>query len=334
MDFRGLAWFRVMKFSKARWLAMEDAFVYHALVKVNCRNIAVEMISDANYHGPSTIPIHDEAPDLCVGAPLFDWEVNHNNRCRVELCGDSLLVVNWSQGIWPVHNPLFVPVIENAMRNMEQWSATGITARFAWAPMVRHVPRRFNTFADSLANLGKALPDCSCVFGEFEFCCEFEPRYICAFWDGAYTTGETTVGVGWWIRAADRLDAEGQPIWRPRPWFQAHGKCAGTSAAVAEVVAFQCLTLTLHRLFNNQDIDDPLPPWSENAWRFDEPEQFENLPVKLENLEDEASTIYESSSSNSSISRSSSSSSLPNHTDTDDEFENYWDSFVVQGLPS
>lgn len=160
-----------------------------------------------------------------------------------------------------------------------------------------------------------------CVFSEFEFCYEFEPRYIRGYWDGAYSTGSASVGVGWWLRAADKLDSNGQPDWLPQPWFSGYGRCAGTSAAVAEVVAFQCLTPTLNRLFLNLDIDDILPPWNENAWEFDEPDNFEHAPVKIEfDPEDDVCTIYDSSNSSDSgyCSSSSSSSDSPSDKTSDD----------------
>lgn len=191
------------------------------------------------------------------------------------------------------------------------------------APWARHIPRRFNSFADSLANKGKALDTNTCVFSEFEFCCEFEPKYICAYWDSAYSAGSGTVGVGWWLRAADRLDSDGQPDWLPQPWFHAYGRCAGTSAAISEVVAFQCSVLTLDRLFSHRDLSDPLPPWSSSAWTFNEPENFALVPVKIEYdpQEDECSTIYESSCSESSSSSSVSSYSSSSDAADEDEFE-------------
>ena len=41
------------------------------------------------------------------------------------------------------------------------------------------------------------------IIGLIKVCYEFEPRYICGYWDGAYSTGSASVGVGWWLRAAD-----------------------------------------------------------------------------------------------------------------------------------
>ena len=51
----------------------------------------------------------------------------------------------------------------------------------------------------------------------------------------------------------------------------------------------------------NFDFGDTLPPWSENAWKFDELVNFEHEPVKIElRLEDDVCTIYDSSNSSDS----------------------------------
>lgn len=112
------------------------------------------------------------------------------------------------------------------------------------------------------------------------------------------------------MKAADKLDSNGQPDWLPQLWFSGYGRARGTSAAVAEVIAFQCLLITLNRLFLNLDLDDVLPPWSDNAWQFDEPDNFAQAPVKIEfDPDDVESTVYDSSSSNDSDSNSSHSTS-------------------------
>jgi len=92
-----------------------------------------------------------KAPRQVVWEPQ-DWTLSDNFK-RLEVCGDSSLIVNWFNGVWPVrflpyfrrvsclHQQLHELVLHHAVRPRQDTS-----------DFCRHVFRELNTKADELAN--------------------------------------------------------------------------------------------------------------------------------------------------------------------------------------
>ena len=83
------------------------------------------------------------------------------------------------------------------------------------------------------------------------------------------------MGLGWHLQGATNLDFNGEPIWAHRPVFEGYGRCSGHSAAIAEVLAFQCLCHSIDQFLHFGDCSaaTPPPPWAPEAIVFDEKPQ-------------------------------------------------------------
>ena len=71
---------------------------------------------------------------------------------RVELVGDSLLVVSWCCGIWQLTEARFLPFVRKVIKTYTELQDSQLCAppsKLAW--WIRHVPRELNERADHLA---------------------------------------------------------------------------------------------------------------------------------------------------------------------------------------
>ena len=89
--------------------------------------------------------------------PLFDWQSVYGCRCRVELLGDSKLVVNWINGVWSVRNPKHITKIMKGCEMLQQFNVAGVEPRLQYCHWNRHVLKHHNRKADGLATLGKDM---------------------------------------------------------------------------------------------------------------------------------------------------------------------------------
>ena len=74
---------------------------------------------------------------------------------RVDLTGDSQLVVSWFNGHWPTRNRWFGDVIDGCVERMAVLWQSGVRPRQDWAPFARRMKRKFSTQCDALASAGK-----------------------------------------------------------------------------------------------------------------------------------------------------------------------------------
>ena len=73
---------------------------------------------------------------------------------RVEIVGDSLLVVNWLNAFWRTYLDRYRQVVAGVQDTLYKNLACGVLApRNRTADILRHVYREHNTWADRLANL-------------------------------------------------------------------------------------------------------------------------------------------------------------------------------------
>ena len=91
--------------------------------------------------------------DLQDGVSPLSWRWEDQLRCSFEIVGDSLLVVNWMNGDFRIYEEKVAAVLNAAMEKVHFIVCSGwATFRNVTAPPARHVRRKWNTRADSLAN--------------------------------------------------------------------------------------------------------------------------------------------------------------------------------------
>jgi len=173
-------------------------------------------------------------------------------------------------GKWPVRKNKFRVVIHDVMKKFHQWwSELAVEPTKEFGNWCRHIWREFNTEADKLANKGKQLLENTSVIWENP--CARQAVYLRGFWDGACTTGDGFVGVGWLILGANALASNGQPLWEARPLMTGYGRCAAHSAIAAELLAFDCLVHSLDNILLGQAVvDHEYLPWKAGGLCFED----------------------------------------------------------------
>jgi len=253
---------------KVKWKSGEERFVERATALCNpikkkagamqkFHNLSLVNEKLKMKHDASKFAVKDDETSAVV--PDVLWQCANGEEKRIVLMGDSKLVVNWSNGWWPVRCGLYGDIVEWAQGKMHQWWKHGNWPRCDWAPWARHVKREHNKDCDELATAGKMMETENFVLDVY---CELG-SYVFGGWDGGYTPGAEFVGVGWKIWTADELEKHGktfQPRWRVAAC--GHGKLRGQGSTFAEIMAFQSLVETIDRLNHRiQEIDEVLPPW-------------------------------------------------------------------------
>jgi hypothetical protein len=103
------------------------------------------------------------------------WTLDgHGNR--LEVCGDSKVIVNWSNGVWPVKFLPYLRRISNMHRQLHDIvKQSGVRPVHDSADFCRHVFRELNGVADELAgrhrntwHLDEYAKPASCVRGFFD----------------------------------------------------------------------------------------------------------------------------------------------------------------------
>ena len=98
--------------------------------------------------------------DICQDTALFSLDDKHFDGfgTRLELFGDSDLIVNWVNAVWPVYNYKQQCIIGHAQTCLWRWSQQyGLRPRNKYSDWLRHVPRELNQACDDLAAKGKEL---------------------------------------------------------------------------------------------------------------------------------------------------------------------------------
>ena len=158
-EFRRFQRAEIMARDVRTWKSLENSFVFFALSQVQCQCIHVEMIQG----NESDIQHLREPRQVDQQEFGVHWNSLLDVQHRIELCGDSKVVVNWCEAFWPVRNPRFRDFVHDSMRDMHQWWHLGCQPRMRHTPWCRHIFREYNSLADKLAGEGKYLTS--------EICC-------------------------------------------------------------------------------------------------------------------------------------------------------------------
>jgi len=188
------------------------------------------------------------------------WSALNGKRKRIELMGDSKVVVNWANAVWPVKNLYFTMMVSSVMNLIWSWHANNLVApRQDHCNYFRHIYRELNTLTNDLATRGKHLSsrDCHLMVRPDLF---LKMSFFRLSWDGGYDPGDDCCGVGFAIEGVQALPLESQT------WTivsSGYGRCEGSSALVAEMKACLCLCTVMNRLLEGTEkLWEPLPPWA------------------------------------------------------------------------
>jgi len=200
-----------------------------------------------------------EEPKPMPPLPFPRWQAVHGDASlRLELVGDSKVITNWMNGCWPVNNPAYSSSVNDCIDLLHDLSVRNVLPRAQHAQWIRHVLRGYNEDANTLATRGKNLEYDDCHL-EIEWMDIEKIQYVQGFWDGGYSPGSEHVGVGFLLKYATEPPSA-STTWIN--WCRGFGRCHGTSAIQAELVAFKCLLTTFSRLLTRQNFWEPLLPWA------------------------------------------------------------------------
>lgn len=285
-----------------------NSFVFFALSQVQCQCIHLEMIQgNESYIQHLREPRQVDQQEFGV-----QWNSLLDVQHRIELCGDSKVVVNWCEAFWPVRNPRF--------RDFVQWWHLGCQPRMRHAPWCRHIFREYNSLADKLAGEGKDLTSETCVV-EARVRCKEDLKFLRGFWDGAFSSSEKYVGLGWWIQSATEITTTGEPRWDPTPLLTGRGKCTGHSAMPAEMLAQRCLGESITKILTEDDLfsTEKYTPWKHGTKLMDTAQlefRQEFVPIKQEWRDSiEPTGEWHSASSDATSCSASNSSSTADDSD-------------------
>ena len=109
------------------------------------------IVGGRGVRGISSSTVFPKAARQVVWEPQ-DWSL-HDGYHRLEVCGDSSLIVNWVNGIWPVRFMPYLRRVANVHRQLHELVSQGsVRPRQDSADFCRHVFRELNGQADELAN--------------------------------------------------------------------------------------------------------------------------------------------------------------------------------------
>lgn len=193
-----------------------------------------------------------EAPEVDQDEALFRWDVRPCSEIgvRLELLGDSNLIVNWTNAIWPMNNFQQQLIVSNAQTKLWKWHADlGVLPRRNCEDWLRHVPRELNTNCDALAHCADDMDRHDLIVDFKNY--DISSKFIVGKWDGGYIEGKDTVTIGFCVDEIEIEDNDasrkGKTIGRV---VSGYGRCPGNSAIKAELCAFDCLIHTLDFLFS------------------------------------------------------------------------------------
>ena len=123
---------------------------------------------------------------------------------RVEILGDSLLVVSWLNGLWRCKYRLYNARVRMARHSLQQLQEeSGVRPRTDTADWGRHIYRELNTEADILANRHEDSRHMETNLQDF--------KCYRLFFDGSVT--KTKAGGGWVLYGATQVAQDSQEEW-------------------------------------------------------------------------------------------------------------------------
>lgn len=255
--FAGTRWMEIANGDRDKWKLRRDEFVkfgyglIHAKRKAPLKpkgdRAAVEKKLDEKKK------LNEEEKTEVIADPWLDFA--YHDVTRLELVGDSMLVVSWLNGIWPMKDWKTEQTISQCMVTLWKLHVHGdVWPRRNHSDWARQVPRKYNKECDELATMGKAL-DTNKIIYDFKVEKLPRPCNVLCRWDGGYNPDDRHVGIGIFIQY------ELFNVWHTA--MTAYGRCAGDSAVVAELIACQTLVHVTEFMLNTSNPSLAIPP----AWR-------------------------------------------------------------------
>jgi len=248
--FAGVRWFEKAIQDSVEWKGRKKEFVHFVAARAGQnqseRKMKFEVIEEMKKQ-----KLDEEADEIEAWWP---WQHLNGRARRLEFVGDSMLVVNWFNGVWPIRKDAYRSLMERNMNLIYEVSCHhNLQPRCRHAPWARHVKRRWNKRADELATLGKGmgLDTCSVQVWTFELA---EVKFLRGFWDGGFDDEfPEEVGLGWHLQFCGERPDSGTS-WKPL--FEASAKTKGFSSACAEIAAFTNLVAMTCKLLQSMEFGD------------------------------------------------------------------------------
>ena len=248
-SYNGVDWMRKMNESKEGWKKTAQSFVVFAWRFVEAK-VKLQYGDDK-----PVVRKFQNAPkekvDVDQDISLFSWSKPH--KCtRLELLGDSNLIVNWTNATWPVTNWKQQQIIGYAQTCLWRWCAESqVLPRHDHCDWCRHVPRELNQTCDDLAAEGHKLGSNDLYM--FISNLRVKDRCIVGRWDGGFKEGDDKVSIGFVVDAVT-ITEDGDSHSEER-LIHGFGRCVGDSAVKAELRAYETLVHTLDFMFK-REIDE------------------------------------------------------------------------------
>ena len=83
------------------------------------------------------------------------WDLTDNHATRASFAGDSMLIVNWINGVWSVNQESYRNRIARIHNDLEEAYRDGLKPAGRGADYTRHVFREFNEKADHLTRIAR-----------------------------------------------------------------------------------------------------------------------------------------------------------------------------------
>ena len=231
VKFGGSDWYVAVCDDLVKWKTQKRSFIQFVLKYKKPTNVEVKLVDESVFcKQPRNIS------DVCHDMP---WEPLNDKAFAIELCGDSLLVVNWLNAVRPCYSDFYTKPIAESQRLLHDWLSVGGRPRKRHLNWCRHVPRELNTDADGLAIRGKALEGEKLVVDILERPNLQNKVFLKGFWDGSYKPGDLFCGIGARIDLCEHVSQTRGGNWKIAA--QAFGKRQGRSAVSAEVQASSLL---------------------------------------------------------------------------------------------
>ena len=80
------------------------------------------------------------------------WDPAWGNQMRIQILGDSNLIVNWMNGKWKINNQKFKMMIQKTQNTMDK---TDIRPKGDHLDMFHHIHREWNQEADRLTHVAR-----------------------------------------------------------------------------------------------------------------------------------------------------------------------------------
>jgi len=193
--------------AKPNWKTDHAQFVHKAYGKFGIRSLE-DQYGKKKLVTESTAPPRKKPRIVSRCAVL--WEpLDHTAAYRLEVLGDSLLIISWCLGLWKAGFQIYANKVCQMQALIEKMVIChGLSSRSKAGEMFRHVYRELNAEADAVAsraeNAGTIVTDSP------------PPRLLRLMFDGSVTTSRASGG--WILYGADDIVVDDEAEWRVLAW--------------------------------------------------------------------------------------------------------------------